>query len=145
MIEFNALVLIRKNKNLGNGKVSLQHIKISHLVSIELTGISKSAKYNEKIDYLKSKLSVSEAELSASVDQICAEGDFVNLFRGKNQLDFFVTLIRKFKDAHDSGKFFTEKRKCVSINLSGNRLSELSQYAVFPQCLREFIEAHKIA
>lgn len=145
MIEFNALVLIRKNKNLGNGKVSLQHIKISHLVSIELTGISKSSKYNEKVDDLKSKLSASKAELSTSVDKILSVGDFANRFRGKNQLDFFVTLIRKFKDAHESSRFFTEKRRCVNINLTDNRLSELSQYAVFPRCLREFIEIHKIA
>lgn len=56
-----------------------------------------------------------------------------------------VELINILKSENMNGTFFEAKKRCVSINLTGNRLSELSQYAISPKCLCEFIENHKIA
>lgn len=143
MIEFNALVLIRMQKKKNNGEVCLNDIKTSHLVSIELTGISKGSRYDEKITTLKDQLMETENELELAVHELHRKGNFSTLFRGKNQLDFFITIINKFKEQYNNRRFFSEKRDSVKINISCNRLSELSQYAIFPSCLQEFIAAHR--
>ena len=62
-------------------------------------------------------------------------------FRGKQQLDFFVAYLRKLNLDSNSKTLrtlFPERRKCT-LSLSGNPLSELSQYADTPECLHEFL------
>lgn len=70
-------------------------------------------------------------------------GNYENIFRGKNQLDFLVRLIELLKQAHHNGEFFEKKKSSVTINITNNRLSELSQYAITPDSLIEFIKSHK--
>jgi hypothetical protein len=144
MIEFNALVLLRKKKNLGNGKVKLSNIKTHQMIAINIDGIGKGSKYEEIINNLKIKLKVEEDELDIAIKEIKTKGDYNNLFRGKNQLDFMITFINILKQLHKDEIFFEKKQESVTINLTENRLSELSQYADFPQCLKEFIKNHKI-
>ncbi|MGN0163690.1 MAG: DUF4435 domain-containing protein [Candidatus Ornithomonoglobus sp.] len=145
MIEFNALILLRKQKEPGNGKVNLKNIKTRQMISVKLDRVKKGSKYNEFINQLKTKLSVNDEELADAIDTIKTLGDYPNLFRGKNQLDFMVILLNILKQLNAEGKFFDKKQTSVTINLTGNRLSELSQYAAFPSCLKEFIQNHKIA
>jgi hypothetical protein len=62
-------------------------------------------------------------------------------FRGKQQLDFFVAYLRKLQldsNSRTAGYFFPERKKCT-LSLTGNALSELSQYASTPDCLHAFI------
>lgn len=145
MIEFNSLLLIRNRKGLGDGKVSVNHIKTRQMISINIDKIQKGTKYDKIINDLKTKLHICQKELDNANKEIVKKGDYSNLFRGKNQLDFMVELINILKSENINGTFFDEKKRCVSINLTGNRLSELSQYAISPKCLCEFIENHKIA
>lgn len=145
MIEFNALVLIRKQKQLGNGKVNLQTIKTNQMIDISINRIEKGAKYDYFINELKSDLDVNDDELNDAINTIKNIGDYSNLFRGKNQLDFMVVLLNILKKFNSEEKFFEKKQTSVTINLTTNRLSELSQYAIFPCCLKEFIQSHKIA
>lgn len=144
MIEFNALVLLRKKKDLGNGKVSLSNIKTHQMIEISMDVIGKGCKYDEIINNLKTKLKTVDAELEDAINEIKAKGDYNNLFRGKNQLDFMVTFINILKQLHKEEKFFEKKQESVTINISGNRLSELSQYAILPNCLQAFVENHRI-
>ena len=144
IFEFNALVLLRRRKNLGCGKVRLSDIKTHQLISINIDGINKGIKYDELITDLINKLNTNKYEIEATKKEIEMIGNYGNNFRGKNQLDFMVSLINILKQLHNDGKFFEKKNNCVTITLTGNRLSELSQYADFPKCLKTFIENHKI-
>ena len=145
MLEFNALVLLRNKKSLGNGKVSLSSVKTTNLVVVDIDKITKHSKYEQVITDLKEKLDVSDEEIANSISELKACGEYNFLFRGKNQLDFFVNFINKLKQLHKNNEFFNKIRACVSINITSNRLSELSQYAEFPVCLKEFLNRHKIS
>ncbi len=143
IVEFNALVLIRKNKHLGNGKVSLSGVKTTQLIKIGLSGVAKGGKYDSLISDLKEKLRVNDEEMQNAIETIQTKGNYDSCFRGKNQLDFLVALITLLKKANSEKTFFSEIRTCVSINLTNNRLSELSQYARTPDCLTDFLQKHK--
>lgn len=143
MVEFNALVLIRKNKHLGEGKVTLSGIKTRKMINIKLSGVSKGREYDSIISDLKGKLQATDEELDGAIETICTKSDYSNNFRGKNQLDFLVELIALLKTAHRGEAFFEETKTSVSINLTDNRLSELSQYARTPDCLNSFLQNHK--
>lgn len=145
MLEFNALVLIRRNKGLNNGKVQIRNIKTMSMFETTINGISKKQKYEECITKLKNDLSVSDIEVSNSVEELKSRGDYNNLFRGKNQLDFLVKLLDILKELHNNEQFFEKKRTSVTLNLTNNRLSELSQYADFPPCLVCFLKNHAIS
>lgn len=145
MVEFNALVFIRNRKKLGNGNVSLNDIKITKMFSINFEGITRKETYITVINSLKEKLAVKDAELYDAINQIHEKKDYGNRFRGKNQLDFFVELIRLLKEANKNNFFFNNIHTSVNITLTNNRLSELSQYAITPDCLKKFIQSHKLA
>lgn len=145
MIEFNALVYIRNKKNLGNGKIRLNNIKTHQMIKVDIEGVDKGDKYDEYINNLKSQLCVNDQELLEAIEIIKEMGDFPNLFRGKNQLDFMIYLLNLLKQLHEQGTFFDNKQTSVNINLTNNRLSELSQYAEFPPSLKTFILNHKVA
>jgi len=110
-----------------------------------INGISKKQKYEECITKLKNDLSVSDIEVSNAVEELKSRGDYNNLFRGKNQLDFLVKLLDILKELHNNEQFFEKKRTSVTLNLTNNRLSELSQYADFPPCLVCFLKNHAIS
>lgn len=145
IMEFNACVLIRKQKALGNGKVPLKDFKVGQAFCVELNGISKSPKYKEQINKLKAALAVDEAEIQVAIQELKNIGDFSSIFRGKNQLDFMVLFLNLLKKANSNSEFFDTKRNCINFCITKNRLSELSQYALFPLCLKCFLEAHKLA
>lgn len=145
MIEFNALVLVRKNKHLGNGKVCLSAMKTTQMIKVELSEVAKGGKYDSLIGDLKEKLQVTDEEMQNAIETIQTQDNYGNYFRGKNQLDFLVALIALLKKANNTKTFFTQTRNCVSIDLTNNRLSELSQYAQTPDCLTDFIKKHKFS
>ena len=145
MLEFNALVLIRRNKGFNNGVVQINNIKITQILEITINGISKKTKYQESISKLKNDLQASEEEMTDAINQLKTAGNYNNAFRGKNQLDFFVKFLEILKELHINAQFFEKKRTSVTINITNNRLSELSQYADIPNCLVTFLRNHAIA
>jgi hypothetical protein len=64
-------------------------------------------------------------------------------FRGKYQLEFVRKFLEKFREECASpSSFFYNPKNVVKLSLSkGNFISELSQHADTPQCLRDFLEA----
>jgi len=144
ILEFNALVFIRQSKGLNNGRVQINNIKTTNIIEVTIAGVSQKTKYQECISRLKKDLNASDQDIERGMEELKSKGDYNNLFRGKNQLDFFVKFIEILKDLHNKEQFFEKKRTSVTINLSNNRLSELSQYADVPDCLIDFLEKHKI-
>ena len=114
----------------------------SHLVCVTLDCVCKGRRHDEKIEDLISQLNIPTESMRQIMQELRAEEHPNLYFRGKNQLDFMVEIIKILKEQNRAQLFFTEKHTNVNITLSKNRLSELSQYAVTPTELEEFIHYH---
>ena len=119
-------------------------VKTSHLAHIEIAQVTKSLRHDAQIDKLVSKLNADTEILKTLEDEILSESSPDLVLRGKNQLDFLVSIIMKLKELNDSGGYFSRKLEKVYITLSANRLSELSQYAITPPELESFLKRHKL-
>lgn len=142
MTEFNALVLIRNEKNLNCGKVNIQKIKtMTRLINVDVTsGLCYSNHYQEEIDKLKEKLNVTDQEVEEAKIRLAKYGEPSEVFRGKNQLDFFVTFIYKLSE--NKNLLFNPVPTSVNINPNQNPLGDLSRYAITPPDLTDFIKKH---
>ena len=143
MLEFNALVYLRRKKSDSNRNFAFGSIKTSHLVQVDIDKITQSPKYDETIEKIKQKLQFEEEEIELAKNELIEKGSFSSNFRGKNQLDFFVEFIKKLKLLNDTGGYFSIKHSGIHINITANRLSELSQYAITPPSLELFLEKHR--
>lgn len=143
ILEFNSLVYLRRKKSDSNSNCAFGSIKTSHMLKIHIDKVEKATKYDETIDEIKEKLQFEEMEIEKAEEELVRKGKFSLNFRGKNQLDFFVGFIRTLKKVNDDGGYFETKYNNIHINLTSNRLSELSQYAVTPPTLEDFLERHK--
>ncbi len=142
IIEFNALVLLRRKKSNSNSNIRFGDIKTSALFDIKVGNVVKSKLYDEIIQSLKDKLPYKKDELDECINELTAEVKPQMRLRGKNQLDFFCTYVMEIKKLNESSGYFTVKNNNVKINITKNRLSELSQYALTPEGLDEFIRSH---
>ena len=116
MTEFNALVLLRNEKGLNCDKVNIQKIKTTtRLINIDIiSGLSYSSHYQEEIDILKEKLNVTDQEVEEAKIRLAKYGEPSEVFRGKNQLDFFTTFIYKLSE--NKNLLFNPIPTSVNIN-----------------------------
>ena len=143
ILEFNALVLLRRKKSDSNSDFSFSSVKTSHMVKVDVDFITKAERYEKTIENIKKKLEIEEFELEEAKKELLEKGEFALNFRGKNQLDFFVEFIRRLKKLNKNGGYFKFEYNNIHIDITSNRLSELSKYAITPSCLEEFINKHK--
>lgn len=147
MLEFNALVLIRKEKESYCQQAKIQDIKTINLVNIDIiSGISKSTKYDSNIIPLKEKLDVTNEEFELAKNRLSEYGKYADTFRGKNQFDFMTKLIEQLCDKNRRKSLFNPipTSICLNPNINQNRLSTFSSYAQTPDCLQLFLKAHKL-
>lgn len=143
ILEFNALIYLKRKKSDSNSNVSFGSIKTFHLAEIEIGIVSKATKYNETLNQIRDKLNFEEYEIEQAKSELIKKGDFSLNFRGKNQLDFFTKFIKCLKDLNKTGGYFSKKYNNVHIDITSNRLSILSQYAITPDSLKEFLNRHE--
>lgn len=140
ILEFNALAYLRRKRGLN---YSFGSVKTSHMIKVEVNKVSKSNRYDNTINRIKEELKFDNGDIEKTKNELKDTGDFMSNFRGKNQLDFLVEFIKDLKRLNDIGGYFSVKRNSVHINITLNRLSELSQYAITPPSLERFLEKHK--
>ena len=143
IMEFNSLLYLN-NKKSNNCQFS--RIETNKIVDIDIENtlkIKDSKKYQEAINKIKEELDVKEKEIEVAINELSKKGEYSLNFRGKNQLDFFVEFLKKLKILRKKGKYF-EKKYNVKLNITDNRLSELSQYAITPPELEKFLNKHKL-
>lgn len=139
ILEFNALVKY-KHQRCPEQKCMFSNVKTNHLANITLESVKKSNNYSQTIDAIKGDLNVNEDDFRITSAELEGELKPEDVFRGKNQLDFFSEIIKKLRDVNNRGGFFSKKLDNVHINITNNRLSELSQYAITPDELRLFLQ-----
>lgn len=142
IIKFNAVIKYQ-HQYAQEITCNFSSVKTSHLVHVEIGQVTKAARHDEQITKLISQLNADAIILEQIEEGLRLESNPCLVLRGKNQLDFMVAIIKALKDLNFSGGYFSRKLNNVHINLSDNRLSELSQYAITPPELNEFLEKHK--
>ena len=142
IFRFNAIVKYQHQYQ-PDSICQFSSIRTSHLARISVDEVVRSNRHDSIIAKLLEQLHASPEELSRIEETLAQEPQPHLVLRGKNQLDFMVSLIKIFKDLNAQGDYFSSKLARVHINISENRLSELSQYAVTPPELTEFLKAHR--
>ncbi len=143
MIEFNSLVLFRRMKSNSNSNFKFGSVKTNHLYVSKIDKIIKSEKYNKTISDIMNALSINNDDLEHCKQDLVTKGSYDVLFRGKNQLDFMISILNNLKELNNTTTYFESKLRCVKLNITSNRLSELSQYAITPSCLTTFLDNHR--
>lgn len=98
------------------------------------------------LNNIEKKLNITESvdpeDLMKKVDEFINKGNYGLTFRGKFELEFFITLINRMQEDcnKDSSRFLFQKKGNCTLRLEGNVLSSLSHYALTPQCLTDYIE-----
>ena len=141
---FNCLVrelrILEKN-NETPGKLNINNINFDNLISFGVEGVRK--KYDETdprsiFPDLMHNPNLNLENSSTYFENLSG----IHWFRGKQNIEFFRLLIDKLKQDRCSRKerrIFKERGN-VKLQLSkSNCISELSQYADTPECLREFL------
>ena len=145
MLDFNALIFLQRKKFDSNtsNNCAFGSIKTSRMVSVGVQSVTRAKRYEETLKGIIEKLNFKQEELEDAKQELTRQKNFSLNFRGKNQLDFFVTFIKNLKELNETGGYFEKKYNNIHINITANRLSELSQYTITPQVLVEFLKNHK--
>lgn len=144
ILEFNSLMYLRRKKSQSNSNYSFGKVKTLNMLIVNVNKIVKTEKYDEIINEIKNTLNFNDDELAQAKQELKDIGDFTINFRGKNQLDFFVEFINQLKSLNKNGGYFKIKHDNVHINITRNRLSELSQYAYTPLILEDFLTKQEL-
>ena len=117
--------------------------KLKNLVRVDLDSITKEYTLSDLSTHktFTHALAISPEEVRQQV-ALFAHQHRIAHFRGKFLLEFLRLFLEKLKTDRVSktGHHFSEQGK-VKLALSGNLISELSQYAETPPCLRDFLSA----
>jgi hypothetical protein len=133
------LIQIQKVK-LSENQYSSLDINLDELVLIGIETVEK--KY--KLDDLFAKCPIEDKEWQEKIEWIRQQREHRwRIFRGKDQIEFLRKLLTKLKeDATSRNPQFFIKKIAVKLSLSkDNIISELSQYAITPDCLHEFLKS----
>lgn len=143
ILEFNTLAFLRRKKSGSNSNYSFGKVKTSHMVKIGVNSVSRAKKYEETLNQIRDELQFDESEVEKARKELIKRGNFSLNFRGKNQLDFFIDFIRELKKLSQIDGYFSSNLNNIHINITSNRLSELSQYAITPNSLENFLIEHQ--
>ncbi len=142
MLCFNSWLKLQVEESKTNKDICLNidNISLNKLVSIEINGVSA----NYTLENLGCKFPGSGEVNQASLDKAIEEFNKTDLsltIRGKHRLEFFrIWLNLLMQDARcEAPTIFTRKTKTKLCLSKDNLLSELSQYAITPNCLNEFL------
>lgn len=144
IIDFNLLIHHLRMKEASGelkAKLNLNNIDIDKLVSISLSEVKKIyslEKYRELFPELPESF---EINLDISKSYFANKNSEI-AFRGKQNLDFlrtFVLLLRQDRGKKFDREVFLKSGKIKLQLTKANTLSELSQYADTPTCLKQFL------
>lgn len=143
--EFNYLIKeIRRleNENKLKTKLNINNLSIEKLITIRLGKASKIYNENNPKEIFPELPDNKKISLQASQEYFNDLSEEL-WFRGKQHIDFLRIFLSHLKTDRSSKKariVFKDKGK-VRLNLTkANTISELSQYAETPYCLRKFLE-----
>jgi len=125
-------------------KTSLNEIKFEKLVKIEIDNVSKQYTIDDINTTFRERDDIPEIEVTTKVNSFSTI-DCGKIFRGKYEVEFLSKFLTKLKEdlCAPSPTYFDKKRK-IPFSLptsSSDILSQFSQYADTPQCLRDYLKS----
>jgi hypothetical protein len=136
----------QREKSHDGSKLNIADRGLKDLVEVKIDRISKRYTLPSLSTHktFANATDISEAEVAQQVE-LFSKSSRTARFRGKFLLKFLQLFLVKLKKERVSknSRYFSDKGK-VKLALSGNLISELSQYAETPECLRDFLSRHKI-
>ncbi|BAH44566.1 hypothetical protein BBR47_35890 [Brevibacillus brevis NBRC 100599] len=121
-------------------RLNLSDLNPSNLVTVSLTGVTQKYSFDSLIEMFPHAAEIDQETLENKLRSFRSI-DRQKWYRGKFELFFFKKFIEILSE--DSNRrhpfLFSTKRK-NQLQLSANVLSELSQYAEFPECLRTYVK-----
>jgi hypothetical protein len=142
--DFNLLIhYLRSKEDSGELKtrLNINNIDIDKLVTISLPEVKKVyslEKYQDLFPELPDDLDIN---LDISKSYFLDKSSEI-IFRGKQNLEFlrvFIGLLKQDRGKKSGKEVFSENGKVKLQLTKANTLSELSQYADTPNCLKEFL------
>lgn len=137
----NAWIALQREKESSSSKLNLNNQKLNKFVSISLSKVDQLYSKNDLSNLFPDSVVISDDELNAKeeefkhVNQSC-------VYRGKYFIEFLRVFLQLLKaDRQNDSPAYFKQKKNVKLNLSRvNIISELSQYAGTPDCLRHFLD-----
>jgi hypothetical protein len=138
--ELNAWVWIQRNNHKNIGALNLRNIKFDRFVAVGLGSVSKLYSISELKEIFPDAPQVDESLLASKITEF-QTADRAKLFRGKYEVEFLrMVLIKLVDDYRSQTPVYFPQRGTVRLTLSReNLISELSQYADTPDCLRNYL------
>lgn len=121
-------------------KLNLANCKLNNFVDISLGGVVKKYEITDLEGYFPDSSNVLATEVEKRIVEFKKE-DRQNLFRGKYLIEFLRLFLTQIRDdaSLKTPKYFNQK-KTIPLQFSKkNIISELSQYAITPDCLKQFL------
>lgn len=146
--EFNDIILIfnallkYQRKHAPLAQCNFNNVNTFDLVQCSIEGVQKAEKCDKIEAELRGNIDPDSEILDSIKKSLESAPNASYVLRGKNQLDFFVSMLREFKKLSASEGYFSKKLPRVYLDITKNRLSELSQYAITPPELKSFLTAH---
>jgi hypothetical protein len=143
ILDFNVWLYTERKQadSQGVSRLNLGDLKLTDLVQVGLESCTQVAKGDQISALFPDVVAPTTACMSVSC-QYFNEDPTGSKFRGKQQFEFlrtFLTLLKQ-DSAKNTNRLVLKEKKCVALQLSKkNLLSEISQYAVTPDCLRNFV------
>jgi hypothetical protein len=123
-------------------KTSLNKIKFEQWVKIEIDNVNKQYTIDDINNTFPERDNIPEIEVTTKVNSFSTI-DCGKIFRGKYEVTFLIKFLTILKDdlCASSPKHFDKKRKIhFCLPTSSDLLSQLSQYAETPRCLRDYLK-----
>jgi hypothetical protein len=125
-------------------KTSLNEIKFEPWVKIEIDNVTKQYTIDDINTTFPERDDIPEIDVTTKVNSFSTI-DCGKRFRGKYEVEFLSKFLTKLKNdlCASSPKYFDKKRKIrFSLpTISSDILSQFSQYADTPQCLRDYLKS----
>lgn len=144
IMDFNLLIHYLRMKEASGElktKLNLNNIDIDKLVSIGLTEVKKIYSLEKHRELFPELPENFELNLDISKSSFLNKNSEI-IFRGKQNLDFFrafILLLRQDRGKKSNREVFLKIGRTKLQLSKANTLSELSQYADTPNCLKEFL------
>jgi hypothetical protein len=146
MLPFNIWIkahrIIEKSTTDKSNQLNLNNLKIEDLVSISLTKIYPVYDCENVSNLFSNSFTITAEQYAESETYFCQQEQGLEEFlRGKQQLEFLRVLLTHLREERSKKSNTTfSKRTHIKLQLSkANTLSELSQYAVTPNCLATYL------
>jgi hypothetical protein len=145
-LELNAWIHLQRSNERDEGsksQLNLDGVSFGNLFSVKINSVDKKYTIDDLVAWFPHAHHPDEDRIQEQIESfLVLKGRWTCMFRGK----YLIIFLRKFlmrlvedSNSKNNRKHFSVRSK-VRLQLSGNVISELCQYAQTPDCLKIFLE-----